>query len=242
MAVPNSFIQLTPCREMYGAPGTASTTLTRDREQALQRLDINLNSWDAFLIAGVQSIANSLFSTEQEVAWWGNWAVSLAVDLVDDLIPKPIGTLIKAFASAGEHIAGQSIADARTRLGTAGTAAVITYRTAQRTEGAAYIRNYYERIRSRDEECEGYHQMNLDTINQAWPMLDATHLPQAQRLAQQLMEAVRNAELVDQLRRAYEDCVRMELYRPGGIATAEEETRARADCRTRTGYSPIAPC
>lgn len=208
----------------------------------LQRLDINLNSWDAFLINQVNSIANGLFATEQEVLWWSNWAVGLSVDLIGDAIPGPIGTLIKAFASAGEHIAGQAIAEARAQLASAGSAAVISYRTNQRVEGEAHIRDYYERIRGRSEACEGYHQLLLESINEWWPMLDASKLALARRLAQRLMTEVRNKELLEQARRRYEECLRLELYRPGGMASADEERQAQEDCRSRTGYSPIGGC
>lgn len=241
--LPPGLIQRITCRQEYGAPGATPTNqLTRDKEQARQRLDINLNSWDAYLIDQLRTIANDLFATEAEVAWWGNWAVGAVVGILDEAIPKPIGAVITAIASAGEHIASQSIAAARARLGQAAVDAAINERTRIRRDGTAYIDGYFERIRGRDEECAGYLEPLIDSINQWWPMLDATALPTARRLANRLMEAVRQAELTERLRQEYEDCVRMALYRPGGVPSAEEEAAARAECQRRTGYLPPGAC
>ncbi len=238
-------IQRITCQEEFGLPGTTPepNALSVQKGAAKTRLRSNLNSWDSYLIDQLRTISNGLFATEQEVAWWGNWAVGLAVDLIGEAIPKPIGTAIKAIAAAGEHIIGQSIASARARLGQAAVDSVIALRTSERNEGETYIDEYYERLRARaDEECSGYHDLLLQSIDEWWPELDATALAEARRLAQQLMESVRAAELVERLRREYENCVRLELYRPGGIPSEDEERRAREDCRLRTGYSPSVPC
>jgi len=238
-------IQRITCQEEFGPPGTSPepNALSVQKGAAKTRLRSNLISWDAYLIDRLRTIADGLFATEQEVAWWGNWAIGLAVDIIDEAIPKPIGTAIKAIAAAGEHIIGQSIANARARLGQAAVDSVITLRTNERIEGEDYIDQYYEELRSRtDEECAGYHDLLLNSIDEWWPELDTSALPEAQRLAQELMERVREAELVEQLRLEYEDCVRLELYRPGGVASEDEERRAREDCRQQTGYYPITAC
>ena len=242
MKVPANLIQLATCKAYYGDPGAVTRNLTNDRTVASALLKANLVSWTGYLIDKVKEVANELFSTEQEVAWWGNWAAGLVVDLIDDAIPKPIGTLIKAFASVGEHIAGNSIADARKKLASKGTDAVIIYRTNQKTAANAYIKAHFKKLQGSDEDCEGKQQALVDHINKEWPFLDTAALPQAKKLAKRLMTEVKKKERLEKAKRSYEECVRMELFRPGGIPSPEEERKAREDCRKRTGYSPITAC
>ncbi|NOZ06904.1 MAG: hypothetical protein GXP41_11250 [Chloroflexi bacterium] len=233
-------IQCDTCPEAYGAPGSsASTRLVTDREAAKTRVRSNLNSWTPHLLRRLDQEIGNLFSSSQELAWWGNWATSLVVDLLDEAIPKPIGTAIKAMASVGEHIVGQSIANARSSLIAAADRAVVAFRTTERTEADNYINGYFERIRTRtDAECGDYLQLLYDTIEVAWPELTSANYGQLGRLATQLLERVRERQLQDRIQREYEECVRINLERPGGVPTLEEEARVREQCRRETGYTP----
>jgi hypothetical protein len=233
-------IQCDTCQQVYGAPGTPdSTTLVTDKEAAKTRVRTNLNSWTPHLLRRLDLEIGNLFSSSQELAWWSNWATALVVDLVGEAIPKPIGVAIKAMASAGEHIVGQSIANARSALVGAADRAVVAYRTSERTEAESRIDDYFDRIRSRTEgECGDYLQFLYYSIEELWPELTPENYGQLGQLATQLLEQVRERQLQDRIQREYEECVRINLERPGGVPTLEEEAQVREQCRQETGYTP----
>lgn len=241
MKVPANLIQLATCKEYFGAPDTVTNNLTVATMAAEALVKANLVSWTTYVINKVKEIANELFSTKQEVAWWSNWATSLVVDFVDEAIPKPIGILIKAFANALDKGAAKSIADARKDLVSKGEKAVITYRDNQRKEARAYYRAYYKKLQASDEDCAGKVRVLQDHINKEWPWMGPESIPEAKKLAKLLMTWVRKKEGLPKAKSNYEACVKAELPRHGGPPSAEKERKIREDCRKRHGYGPPTP-
>ncbi len=237
-------VQRASCQEELGPPGTPSNQADNYVEAAQTRLYANLQSWEPYLISEVGGIAQGLFRTEQEVAWWGKWALDLVLDVIPaGKIAGPVVAAVKGAAAAGEHIAQMEIADARDRLGDAARDAVVRLRTDKETEGEAYIEDYWRRLRLRTEgECAGYQQLLFDSVDKFWPRLRTNKLGEARRLARKVMEHVRQQQRLEELRREYERCVRYALELPGGVLPEDEQRQAREDCRRQTGYYPIGAC
>ena len=237
------------CAKIYGRPGTDEPrVLVSDKEAAITRVRENLDSWTPYLLAKIPEIVNELYSREENVNWFAAFAFKVTgeiLKLVKEEL-EPVKILIVALAEAGERMGDKSIEAAKAQMTDQITRKLTQERDGMRDDAELYIKHYFEEARGSNEPgCGGKLQALYLTIENSWPRMTADKLEEAKRLVERIDRQIQIEALRQQLREKFEECMRMELYRPAGVpATQEEAEKEQAEaedkCRAKTGYAPEA--
>jgi hypothetical protein len=205
---------------------------------AQNRLRVNLQSWDAWVIDRLDGVVSDLFADEEEALWWMTYAadvVNNVVGMFDPIFPQIITNAVYAVATLTAHLRQLEINRQKGELSAAAKRELVRYRDRRRREGDAQIAAF----RGTGDALPQI----VAEIERSFPMLTEENYNQLEELVDRVMEGVRQAKRAQE--RAAERArfvlqVRVVLGVPSdraGYPSEGEVEHANAEARARTGYT-----
>jgi hypothetical protein len=177
---------------------------------ANQRLDINLNSWDPFVIQRLGSVVNRIFQSEDDFNWWSAWGLKIATDLMVLAAPsgqestnaKYVGIAVKAIIDAAGRQASQDLAARRSQLIHDATEEMVRLQDQTRREGEDFINEFVQQPYESLHDIHTQGQALDRVINTRYPQANAESMNHVNQVADEVMAGVRTAA---QARHAHEE-------------------------------------
>jgi hypothetical protein len=222
------------CASIYGPPGSPPThTLVLAQTEMETRAHDNLNSWDPYLLQHIPELDGNLFRSQEELTWWTAFGVKVVAEALEGLVEEllPVKMLLQGLAEIGEHVQERRLEEAKAELVKKVTAKLRGERDALTKDADRYIASSFTKMRGiKMPGCGADLQALKNQVEERWPPMTAEKLEEAETLVTQVMRRVEEEE--NKLKRTefFNECMRIELERPGGVPSDEEVAAARKDC------------
>jgi hypothetical protein len=222
------------CARIYGPPGTPPThTLVLAKHAMETRAHENLDSWDPYLLQKIPELVGMLFRREEEITWWAVFGVKVIAEVAEALEEKllPVKIILQTLAEIGEHLQEQRLEEAKAEMAEKVTARMKSQRDAIKNDADNYIKSSFDTMRGiKEPGCGADLQALEDQVEERWPPMTAEKLEEAKKLVIQAMRSVETEENNLKRKEFFDECMRLELERPGGIPSDAEVAAAQEDC------------